>query len=143
MTDFPTTIDLLHCHQVLEALNIADIELLADYQSHRQTLSVRFNANPFFNPLSEHNFHLAVHIRSGVLETWQQAREKEEERLRNRVERRTTDVSTPLQDLPNPVQSRRELVPATILVEQAQGIATLSRIDSVLVLCKVGLREQR
>jgi hypothetical protein len=49
------------------------------------------------------------------------------------------NVSTSLQDLPNPFQSGLELVPPAILVEQTQGIATLSRIDSVLVVCEVRL----
>jgi hypothetical protein len=53
------------------------------------------------------------------------------------------NVSTSLQYLPDPVQSGGELVSPTVLVEQAQGIAALSRIDSVLVVCEVCLYDFR
>lgn len=119
LTHLPTTVNLLHCHQVLQTLSIAEIALLADQQSHRQTRGVRSQPNAFFDALTKQFFHHAIHIRSRILETWQQARKEDEERLGCGIESRTPDISTSLQDLSNPVQSGRELISPTILVEQA------------------------
>lgn len=65
---------------------------------------------------------------------------KEEKRFWYGIERRATNVSKLLHDLPDPVQSDRKLMSPAILVEQAQGIAAHSRTDSVLLVCEIRLR---